>query len=41
MCFLEFLILGIAMAATFLNFLARDEKLADAQDRIGGELPAR
>jgi putative membrane protein len=41
MCFLEFLVLGIAMAATFLSFLARDEKLADAHDRIAGELPAR
>ena len=40
MCFLEFLILGIAMAATFLSFLARDEKLASAQDRLGSELPA-
>jgi putative membrane protein len=40
MCFLEFLILGIAMAATFLSFLARDEKLASAQDRLRGELTA-
>jgi putative membrane protein len=42
MCFLEFLILGIAMAATFLSFLSRDEQLANARDRIssGGHLPA-
>jgi cytochrome c oxidase assembly factor CtaG len=41
MCFLEFLILGIAMAATFVNFLSRDEQLASARDRRGDELPAR
>jgi putative membrane protein len=40
MCFLEFLIFGIAMAATFLNFLNRDEQVASALDRIGGHIPA-
>ena len=40
MCFLEFLIFGIAMAATFLSFLNRDEQVAAALDRIGGQLPA-
>jgi putative membrane protein len=40
MCFLEFLIFGIAMAATFLNFLGRDEQLATINDRLGGQLPA-
>jgi cytochrome c oxidase assembly factor CtaG len=40
MCFLEFLIFGIAMAATFLNFLGRDEQVAALSDRLGGQLPA-
>src|SRR5581483_11090967 len=38
MCFLEFLIFGIAMAATFLSFLGRDEQRAALEDRIGSEL---
>jgi cytochrome c oxidase assembly factor CtaG len=40
MCFLEFLIFGIAMAATFLNFLGRDEQVAAISDRLSGQLPA-
>ena len=40
MCFLEFLIFGIAMAAVFLNFLIRDEQRAAVEDRIAGRLPA-
>jgi cytochrome c oxidase assembly factor CtaG len=40
MCFLEFLIFGIAMAAVFLNFLSRDEQRAAVEDRIAGSLPA-
>ncbi len=41
MCFLEFLIFGIAMAATFLSFLNRDEQVAAALDRVSGSrLPA-
>ena len=40
MCFLEFLIFGIAMAAVFLNFLTRDEQRAAVEDRIAGSLPA-
>jgi putative membrane protein len=40
MCFLEFLIFGIAMGATFLSFLSRDEQLAAINDRLGGQLPA-
>jgi hypothetical protein len=40
MCFLEFLIFGIAMAAVFLNFLTRDEQRAAVEDRIAGRLPA-
>jgi putative membrane protein len=40
MCFLEFLIFGIAMLATFLSFLNRDEQLAASVDRISGRLPA-
>jgi cytochrome c oxidase assembly factor CtaG len=42
MCFLEFLIFGIAMAAVFLNFLARDAERAALEDRLAGagELPA-
>jgi putative membrane protein len=39
MCFLEFLIFGIAMAAVFLNFLARDEQRAAIEDRIAARLP--
>lgn len=34
MCFLEFLIFGIAMAAVFLSFLARDEERAAVEDRL-------
>jgi cytochrome c oxidase assembly factor CtaG len=40
MCFLEFLIFGIAMAAVFLNFLIRDEQRAAVEDQIAGRLPA-
>jgi putative membrane protein len=40
MCFLEFFIFGIAMAAVFLNFLGRDEQLAAISDRLAGQLPA-
>jgi cytochrome c oxidase assembly factor CtaG len=40
MCFLEFLIFGIAMAATFLSFLGRDEQVAAISDRLSGHLPA-
>jgi cytochrome c oxidase assembly factor CtaG len=40
MCFLEFLIFGIAMAAVFLSFLARDEQRAALEDRLSGEIPA-
>ena len=38
MCFLEFLIFGIAMAATFVSFLRRDEQRAALEDRLGSEL---
>ncbi|HUB75751.1 MAG TPA: cytochrome c oxidase assembly protein [Solirubrobacteraceae bacterium] len=41
MCFLEFLIFGIAMGVTFFSFLSRDEQLAAAADRISGGIPAR
>jgi len=40
MCFLEFLIFGIAMAAVFLNFLSRDEQRAAVEDRIAGRVQA-
>jgi cytochrome c oxidase assembly factor CtaG len=41
MCFLEFLIFGIALVAVFLNFLSRDEQRAEVEDRIAaGRLPA-
>jgi putative membrane protein len=40
MCFLEFLIFGVAALAVFLNFLRRDEQLAVYEDRLGGHLPA-
>jgi cytochrome c oxidase assembly factor CtaG len=40
MCFLEFLIFGIAMAATFLSFLSRDEQRAAVEDRIAGRVQA-
>lgn len=40
MCFLEFLIFGIAMVAVFVSFLSRDEQNAALEDRIGGHLPA-
>ena len=36
MCFLEFLIFGIAMAAVFVSFLTRDEQRAALEDRIAG-----
>ena len=39
MCFLEFLIFGIAMAAVFLSFLSRDEERAAVEDRIAAGLP--
>jgi len=40
MCFLEFLIFGIAMAAVFLSFLSRDEQRAAVEDRVAGHLTA-
>ena len=40
MCFLEFLIFGIAMAATFLSFHSRDEQRAAVEDRIAGQVQA-
>ncbi|HEX4036078.1 MAG TPA: cytochrome c oxidase assembly protein [Solirubrobacteraceae bacterium] len=40
MCFLEFLIFGIAMVAVFLSFLSRDEQRAAVEDRIAGRLTA-
>jgi hypothetical protein len=40
MCFLEFLIFGIAMVAVFLSFLGRDERRAAVEDRIAGRLTA-
>jgi cytochrome c oxidase assembly factor CtaG len=40
MCFLEFLIFGIAMAAVFVSFLSRDENRAALEDRLGSELAA-
>jgi hypothetical protein len=40
MCFLEFLIFGIATVAVFVSFLSRDEQNAALEDRIGGHLPA-
>ena len=39
MCFLEFLIFGVAMVAVFLSFLGRDEERAAVEDRIAGRLP--
>jgi cytochrome c oxidase assembly factor CtaG len=39
MCFLEFLIFGIAMAAVFISFLSRDEERAAVEDRIAAGLP--
>jgi cytochrome c oxidase assembly factor CtaG len=39
MCFLEFLIFGIAMVAVFISFLNRDEERAAVEDRIAGRLP--
>ena len=38
MCFLEFLVFGIAMAAVFISFLSRDEQRAALADRVGSEL---
>jgi cytochrome c oxidase assembly factor CtaG len=40
MCFLEFLVFGIAMVAVFISFLRRDEMRAALEDRIGGHVPA-
>ncbi len=40
MCFLEFLIFGIAMAAVFLDFLRRDEQRAAVAERVAGQVPA-
>ncbi len=40
MCFLEFLIFGVAMAAVFLSFLARDEQRAALEDRLSPEISA-
>jgi putative membrane protein len=40
MCFLEFLIFGIAMVAVFLSFLSRDEQRAELEERIAGGIPA-
>ena len=40
MCFLEFLIFGLAMVAVFLSFLTRDEHRAAVEDRLVGRLPA-
>jgi putative membrane protein len=40
MCFLEFLIFGLAMAAVFVNFLMRDEQRAAVEDRLAGHRPA-
>ena len=40
MCFLEFLIFGIAMVAVFISFLVRDEQSAALADRLSGRLPA-
>jgi putative membrane protein len=39
MCFLEFLVFGIAMVAVFISFLRRDEMRAALEDRVGGQLP--
>jgi putative membrane protein len=39
MCFLEFLIFGVAMVAVFLSFLGRDEERAAVEDRLAGHLP--
>ena len=36
MCFLEFLIFGIAMAAAFISFLSRDEQRAALEDLAAG-----
>ena len=40
MCFLEFLVFGIAMVAVFISFLRRDELRAAFEDRVGAQLPA-
>jgi putative membrane protein len=40
MCFLEFLVFGLAMAAVFVSFLTRDEQRAAVEDRVAGRLPA-
>jgi cytochrome c oxidase assembly factor CtaG len=39
MCFLEFLVFGVAMVAVFLSFLRRDEERAAVEDRVAGRLP--
>jgi putative membrane protein len=39
MCFLEFLIFGLAMVAVFVSFLSRDEQRAAVEDRIAGHVP--
>jgi cytochrome c oxidase assembly factor CtaG len=40
MCFLEFLIFGLAMVAVFVSFLTRDEQRAAVEDRLAGRGPA-
>ena len=39
MCFLEFLVFGIAMVAVFISFLRRDELRAAFEDRVGAQVP--
>jgi putative membrane protein len=39
MCFLEFLVFGIAMAAAFVSFLGRDEQRAALEDLAAGAEP--
>ena len=39
MCFLEFLVFGIAMVAVFISFLTRDELRAAFEDRVGAQVP--
>jgi len=41
MCFLEFLVFGVAMVAVFLNFLSRDQQRAEFEERIADGLAAR
>jgi cytochrome c oxidase assembly factor CtaG len=40
MCFIEFLVFGLAMVAVFVSFLTRDEQRAAVEDRVAGRLPA-